>query len=71
MEPLFGQLLRSVPASMCPEAVAHTLLLSKELCQVAFPPKGTVTPGLGFALMLAKWVMIWKFCPRISVNRVA
>jgi hypothetical protein len=34
---------------------AQTLLLSSELCHVAFPLSGTeVTSGLGFALMLWK-----------------
>jgi hypothetical protein len=42
-----------------PTAFAHTLLVSNELCHVALPPLATGRVGsLGFALMLAKWVMI-------------
>ena len=47
-----------MPPSICPTAAAHTLLVSNELCQVALPLSGTVTSGLGFALILVKWVMI-------------
>jgi hypothetical protein len=32
----------------------HTRLLSSEPCHVAFPLRGTMTPGLGFSLMLWK-----------------
>src|SRR5215472_8410714 len=55
--PLLGQLSRSVPPSIEPIADAHTLLVSKELCQVALPLSGTETPGSGFSLILRKCVM--------------
>ena len=72
IEPAFGQ-LASDPASMCPVAVAHTLLVSKELCHVALPLRdtGSVAFALGYASMLAKWVMICTGCPNTSVKRVA
>jgi hypothetical protein len=50
---------------------AQTLLLSKELCQVAFPLSGGTMPSLGFSLMRAKWVMISSGCPKMLVKRVA
>jgi hypothetical protein len=50
--PVFGQLVASEPASIPFFFTIHTLLLSRELCQVAFPMLETVTPGLGFTLML-------------------
>jgi hypothetical protein len=49
----------------------RTLLLSKELCQVAFPLSGATMPSLGFSLILAKSVMISSGCPKISVKRAA
>jgi hypothetical protein len=77
IEPEFGQ-LGSVPATIDPppsfvNTTAHTLLVSRELCHVALPPRDTGLGAfsLGFASMLRKWVMIWKGCPKISVNRVA
>ena len=65
--PVFGQ-LGSEPAGIAFECrtCAHTLLLSKELCHVALPKgSGFGAAALGFASGLRKWVMIWKFCPKI------
>jgi len=58
IEPVFGQLW-SVPAMtvVAGVALAHTLLLSKELCQVALP-NATGCAALGSSLWLRKWVMI-------------
>src|SRR6185369_3822597 len=60
IEPVFGQLFRSLPAGIIVplRTAAHTLLLSNELCHVALP-KGTGLVGsLGFSSGLRKWVMI-------------
>jgi len=75
IEPVFGQLV-SEPAWI--EAgeggvvefesgtCAHTLLLSKELCQVALPKgSGFGAASLGFVSGLRKWVMIWKSRPKL------
>src|SRR5258708_39420963 len=64
IEPVFGQ-LGSVPAAIVVAgvALAHTLLLSKELCQVALP-KATGCGALGSSSWLRKWVMIWNGSPK-------
>ena len=71
--PSFGQLAGSEPASIDPTAFAHTLLVSKELCQVALPPSGTGVGAfaLGFRSILANWVMIWTGCPKRSEKSVS
>src|SRR5713101_2639076 len=71
IEPVFRQLAMSELGSIPFFFTAHTLLLSKELCHVAFPLRGTVTPALGFSLMLWKCVMICTRCPKKSAKRVA
>ena len=48
IEPVFGQLAMSELGSIPFFFTIHTRLLSRELCQVAFPLPGTVTSGLGF-----------------------
>jgi hypothetical protein len=68
IEPLFGQLVGSEPASIPFTLTIHTRLLSRELCHVALPLRGGTMPGFGFSLMLWKWVII---SPNISENRVA
>src|SRR6266568_1456897 len=71
IEPVFGQ-LASVPAAIVVAgvALAHTLLLSKELCQVALP-KATGCGALGSSLWLRKWVMIWIGSPKKVAKSVA
>src|SRR5262249_175729 len=71
IEPLFGQLTGSEPASIPFTFTIQTRLLSSELCHVAFPLSGGTMPCLGFSLMLWKWVMIWNCAPKRSENRVA
>src|SRR3954451_9859259 len=69
--PAFGQ-LASEPAGMKFVFCAHTLLLSKELCQVTSPKRGGFGPtSFGFSTGLRKWVMIWTAAPKRLVNRVA
>jgi hypothetical protein len=71
IEPLFGQLAGSEPALIPFALTAHTRLLSRELCHVAFPLRGGTMPGFGLSLMLWKCVMIWNCTPKRSANRVA
>jgi hypothetical protein len=62
--PAFGQ-TGSEPAGIvvCGLAAAHTLLLSKELCQVALAKgSGFGANSVGFVLGLRKWVV--KLCGR-------
>ena len=54
-----------------PVAFAHTLLLSKEPCQVTLPLRDGGLLSLGFSLMLVKWVMDWTNWPKITENSVA
>src|SRR3982750_1278533 len=69
--PAFGQ-LASVPAVTKFFFCAHTLLLSKELCQVTSPNRGGFGPtSLGFSTGLRKWVMIWNAAPKTFVKSVA
>src|SRR5882672_6599410 len=71
IDPVFGQ-LESVPAAIECSTCAHTLLLSKELCQVALP-KGSgfgATP-LGLVSGLRKCVMTWTGWLATLTKRVA
>src|ERR1700722_4571400 len=73
IEPAFGQLW-SEPAGMVVSgvALAHTSLLSTELCQVAFPKAtGLGALSLGWTSGLRKWVMIWTGSPKKLTKRVA
>src|SRR5438046_2046499 len=64
IEPVFGQ-AGSEPALAKCLVCAHTLLLSKELCQVALAKASVLGANLfGFVLGLRKWVMIWTCCPK-------
>ena len=72
MEFEFGQLAGSSPPLTEPTFCAQTLLLSKELCQVALPKgSGVGALPLGAASLLRKCVMIWICWPKKVVNRVA
>src|SRR6266436_99997 len=69
--PPFGQ-LASVPAVMKFFFCAHTLLLSKELCQVTSPKRDGFGPmPFGFTTGLRKCVIICTASPKIFVKRVA
>src|SRR5947207_9273243 len=71
IEPVFGQ-AGSEPALAKCMVCAHTLLLSKELCQVALAKASGLGANLfGFVLGLRKWVIIWTCCPKKVTKRVA
>lgn len=69
--PALGQ-LASEPAGVAATRCPHTLLLSRELCQVGLPKRsGLGANSLGFVSGLRKCVAICTASPKMFVNRVA